>query len=135
MTQDAIDSWVRGARDPGCFVDEGMNNDFAPPLLFKTDSEEDRTRCYQYASWTTAAAQYPYSRRYCVSDKGYFGLFPPGTNIGDQIWVILGAQTPFLLRNLGSRNAWELVGECYVYGFMDGGALRGAGGVENITLY
>jgi hypothetical protein len=57
-------------------------------------------------------------------EKGYFGLYPPDTNIGDQVCIILRAQTPLQLRNLGLPNTWELVGERYVHRLMDGEALE-----------
>jgi len=135
MTQDAIDAWARGAIALGRFIKEGIDVEFEPPLLFKADKDADRKRCHNYASWTTAAARYSYSRRFCVTSEGYFGLFPPGTRLGDQVWVILGAQTPFLCRSLGFPNAWELVGECYVHGIMDGEVLRRNEEIEHLTLY
>ena len=43
---------------------------------------------------------------------------------GDLICVFVGAQTPFLVRHVGGNGMgdqrYELVGECYVHGIMDG---------------
>jgi hypothetical protein len=64
-------------------------------------------------------------RRVCVTRKGYVGLVPPLTMIGDVIVIIVGAQTPFVLRAAGTKRSKQLVGECYVHGVMDGEALIG----------
>ena len=61
-------------------------------------------------------------RRLGVTEKGYLGLYPRGANIGDEVCVFIGACVPFVIRKLGSRNEYQLVGECYMHGFMDGEA-------------
>jgi len=63
-------------------------------------------------------------RRFGVSQHGYMCLTPPESAVGDIIAIFHGAPTPFLLRRdvkrSGSdREIYELVGECYVHGFMD----------------
>jgi len=36
----------------------------------------------------------------CVTEKGYVGLVPPNTAIGDSIVLIRGAVVPFILRTV-----------------------------------
>jgi hypothetical protein len=66
------------------------------------------------------------------------GLVPPATKEGDILWIILGADMPFLLRSVekdkreadcGVKSneeeienlpAYRLVSECYIHGMMDG---------------
>ncbi|RYP04616.1 hypothetical protein DL764_004353 [Monosporascus ibericus] len=63
-------------------------------------------------------------RRFCVTKKGYVGLVPEHTQVGDTICIFLGTSTPYLIRRVdGSATAMEthnLVGECYIHGMMYG---------------
>lgn len=51
-----------------------------------------------------------------------FGLGPKGTELGDRICILHGCSVPVMLRPIGWH--WELVGECFVYGMMDGEAMQ-----------
>ncbi len=46
---------------------------------------------------------------------------------GDQICVLLGCNIPLILRQRKIEGTYEIVGECYLHGFMDGEALRESG--------
>ena len=64
------------------------------------------------------------SRRFCITSKGYMGLFPRGTQLGDQICVFMGAPLPFVLRLQENSDSYLLIGECYVHGLMEGETLN-----------
>ena len=53
-----------------------------------------------------------------VSATGWLGLAPFGTREGDVVFVGVGADVPYVLR--ACEDGFELVGECYVQGIMDG---------------
>ncbi|KAH7170909.1 hypothetical protein EDB81DRAFT_183295 [Dactylonectria macrodidyma] len=53
-----------------------------------------------------------------LSLKGYLGLGPRDIRVGDEIWLLEGGRTPFLLRP--GPTGYHLVGETYVHGFMRG---------------
>lgn len=72
------------------------------------------------------------SRRLFVTEKRYAGMGFSGVEVGDQICVFRGFSTPFILRR-GDNGAYRLVGECYVYGLMDGEGLD-MSPEERITL-
>lgn len=58
-------------------------------------------------------------RHLFVTEGGYVGAAPLGTQRGDEVWVLFGCSIPLLLRrSLGGR--YRVVGECYVHGFMYG---------------
>lgn len=65
-------------------------------------------------------------RKFAVTANGLFAMVPPNTSIGDVVCLLYGAETPFLLRRKPcheEQDVYELVGECYVHGIMQGQAL------------
>ncbi|KAL8730911.1 MAG: hypothetical protein Q9181_004494 [Wetmoreana brouardii] len=60
----------------------------------------------------------------------HFGLAPQGTRVGDLLCILLGCSVPVILRDCRSeRDAmkrYQLIGETYIYGLMDGEALETA---------
>ena len=59
---------------------------------------------------------------------GFLDLGPAATQSGDRICIILGAHPPFLLRKKvaveGQVGTYQLVGECYIQGLMNGEGLN-----------
>lgn len=49
---------------------------------------------------------------------------PPLSRVGDEVCVLFGMEVPFILRPVPGSSSleYELVGECYVHGMMDGEA-------------
>jgi hypothetical protein len=43
---------------------------------------------------------------------------------GDQICVLLGCSIPLILRQRKDESSHEVIGECYLHGFMNGEALE-----------
>jgi hypothetical protein len=55
------------------------------------------------------------------------GLIPQAAKLGNVICVLYGCSVPVVLRKQPrefNRPFWELIGEAYVHGFMDGEGLR-----------
>jgi WD repeat-containing protein 55 len=63
-------------------------------------------------------------RKFGTTSKRYIGLFPRGTRPGDQISVLWGAPVPFVVRPWGTSGSFQLIGECYVHGIMDGEVIQ-----------
>ena len=64
-----------------------------------------------------------WERALFITDSGYTGIGPARMCEGDEVHIVLGAETPFFLRATafeGDQNYRELIGECFLYGFMDG---------------
>ena len=73
-------------------------------------------------------------RTFFITTKGHMGLGPPKTKVGDSLAILMGGQTPFILREAGTRyfqqglkwqlrherTVFEVIGDCYTDGFMDG---------------
>lgn len=75
------------------------------------------------------------NRKFCTTSKGYMGLFPRGTQAGDRICVFLGAPVPFVIRPHKPNKSYQLIGECYVHGIMEGEILEVPGiQSEDITI-
>lgn len=53
-----------------------------------------------------------------ITAKGYMGMGPPDSQIGDKICVVLGCDKPLVIRAIGEK--YLVVGKCYIYGLMNG---------------
>lgn len=73
------------------------------------------------------------NRRLFASNWGYLGLGPAAILVGDIIAVILGLDTPLVLRSVGI-DGYQIVGEAYVHGIMDGEAMKGSLSTQNFTI-
>ena len=72
-------------------------------------------------------------RKLFVTTKGHLGLGPDHLESGDLVTVLFGCQVPFLLRK-SVNGKYEVVGEAYVDGIMDGEAVVGKECVGTIEL-
>jgi hypothetical protein len=54
------------------------------------------------------------------TERLHLGNGPYHIQGGDQVWVIFNARMPFVLRPTGNANEFNLVGDCYMQGFMHG---------------
>ncbi|KAI1127251.1 heterokaryon incompatibility protein-domain-containing protein [Nemania abortiva] len=86
------------------------------------------------------------SRKMFISTNGHLGLGPPISGLTlphkDRIFVFPGGKTPFVLRYVGMRHVpglgmqpcHELIGDCYLDGFMDGEGMEEFGAKKQ-TVY
>jgi tellurite resistance protein len=76
-------------------------------------------------------------QRFFITEKGYIGLGPSAMRPGDYLHILMGGQTPFILRASGirklrvgrfehplERECFEVIGDCYTHGLMDGEAMQ-----------
>ncbi|PVH81059.1 hypothetical protein DL98DRAFT_514960 [Cadophora sp. DSE1049] len=70
-----------------------------------------------------------FPRKMAISQEmDYVGMVPKGARVGDLLVLLWGAEVPFVLRErLGMDGVMEyqIVGECYVHGVMDGEGVNG----------
>jgi hypothetical protein len=83
--------------------------------LTKTDP-----RVRHYAKVFQARACILYGRVLAMISRKFIGILPNDAVMGDVIAVFKGGRTPFVLRRVADTEEYELVGECYVHGIMDG---------------
>ncbi|KAJ4136584.1 hypothetical protein NW768_004201 [Fusarium equiseti] len=74
-------------------------------------------------AFTPSFKSHAVNRRFFSTVDGYWGMGPSAMETGDICAVLLGADVPFVLRPKGAEGEYQLVGECYMYGFMDGQAV------------
>lgn len=75
-------------------------------------------------AWTRyyLTMQYLCGFRPSISRKGYVRLAPTSALPGDIVCVVFGAIVQYVLRRISGKG-FELVGEAYVHGIMDGEAI------------
>ena len=57
------------------------------------------------------------------NSAAWLGTGLDGTRVGDVVCVLSGGDVPFILRQVGNKGEYKLIGECYVAGIMHGEAL------------
>jgi Heterokaryon incompatibility protein (HET) len=67
------------------------------------------------------------NRQFGTTAKRYMGLFPQEARPADQICVFVGGHIPFVVRPCGTSGLFQLIGECYVHGIMDGEVMQMTG--------
>lgn len=74
-----------------------------------------------------------YNRRVFVTESGFLGLGPVEIKKGDHVVVFAGSRMPHIIRPV-AKNYFELRGEAYVEGIMDGEAMQGQPVLETFQL-
>jgi hypothetical protein len=62
------------------------------------------------------------SRSFFLTEKGYMGIAPRGAKLNDRICIVLGCDKPLIVR--GISEYFNLVGDSYIYGMMNGEVLE-----------
>ncbi|KAL8388902.1 hypothetical protein RB595_009007 [Gaeumannomyces hyphopodioides] len=111
------------------------------------DSRDTHIPVHDAAFWRRHDAGLPFAnamarcavgRRVCVTAAGRLGCAPPLCQVGDEVVLVHGAPTPFVIRKTSAETGaesdlYELVGPCYVHGIMDGEA-NGTRGAEQLVF-
>ncbi|KAK0617706.1 heterokaryon incompatibility protein-domain-containing protein [Immersiella caudata] len=64
-----------------------------------------------------------WSKMFFVTSDGHFGVANRGFEAGDEVWILEGGRTPFILRSCGVTGEYRLIGDTYVHGVMYGEAM------------
>jgi hypothetical protein len=59
-----------------------------------------------------------HGRVFFTTSRGYMGFGAMGANVGDQVCILGGGLTPFILRNRNTH--FEMIGDSYLHGMMQG---------------
>ncbi|KAF5011450.1 hypothetical protein FDECE_2439 [Fusarium decemcellulare] len=71
-----------------------------------------------------------------ITSRGYMGLGPLSSSVGDKVVVFCGGKTPYVVHPLakGSGERFRFEGEAYVYGLMDGEAFQHDPPLRDFTI-
>lgn len=99
--------------------------------LFKSFPHHVLKGWHDGIKYFTTSRIYTAGRKFAITEKGQMALVPPLSRKGDVVCVLYGLEVPFILRKVAgeSLGQYEMVGESYVHGLMDGEALQN-GAVE-----
>jgi hypothetical protein len=84
---------------------------------------DDLWRNHFVSGYQNAMAGICGCRRFFFTRKGYMGLGPPNVKVGDEIALLFGGPTPYVLRD-DSHGFYQYIGEVYVHGIMHGEAMK-----------
>lgn len=104
------------------------------------DRQGEKERQEKYIVFTTAFNVALKNRRMCTMKNGRLGTVPPGSKVGDVVFLGFGARCPLLLRksegviNYLWGNRYYFVGNCWVHGMMNGEALGMGFREEQVVL-
>jgi hypothetical protein len=74
-------------------------------------------------------------RKFCATRRRYLGWAPGDAAPGDIICILLGAETPYILRrDENDSEYYKLVGETYIHGIMQGEALKRDGSLQQFKI-
>jgi hypothetical protein len=73
-------------------------------------------------------------RKMFITSQGYLGLGPENMQPKDLICIFLGGHVPFIVRETAVGGQYELIGEAYVYGIMDGEFMAKDPPIEHFML-
>jgi hypothetical protein len=90
--------------------------------MYPNDLEEElkSQACQAYV----IAMEHLHNRKPFIPSEGYVRLVPAHSRPGDIVCIIFGADVPFVLRDVG-EGEYQLIGEAYVFGIMDGEFVKG----------
>ncbi|KAK8075761.1 hypothetical protein PG997_010424 [Apiospora hydei] len=108
---------------PGWMALEGISYlcRLSPPVVMDPLTSSLGTKG-KSSAWRHNSRVMTANRKFAVTAGGYYALCPGLAERGDLVVVLMGHQTPFVLRPTGGGD-FLLVGECYVHGIMQGQAL------------
>jgi hypothetical protein len=109
------DGDVPDAEFGNCFADwtKAMNG----LKLRDFEAFQEKARCFM-----DSFSRFCYNRRFFRTEEGRLGWGPDQTKEGDVVCVLNGVDVPLVLRRVCDRG-FEVIGDAYVHGIMDGEAM------------
>jgi hypothetical protein len=93
------------------------------PILTTANAADVEILEKRERAMVSSAALRMHAKRLIISENKLLGFAPQDAKLGDKIVVLLGCSFPVVLREVDGY--WELVGEIYVDGIMNGEAMDG----------
>ena len=112
------------SRDPQDQFDMGKLDLYRDEMMSQDLSSVSRTEFFSAtkvaAPWISAYGQTGVGCPLFMTRRGLLGVGYLGMQEGDQIWVLYGACTPFILRPTDVKDEFRLVGDCFILNPMHG---------------
>jgi hypothetical protein len=93
-------------------------------LAGNIEAAESIQRKLDYANSSTrfevAMSRVQQNRTLFYTDEGYLGFASETIQPGDEIWLLCGAHTPYILRPAEKPGTYTVHGDCYLHSFMRG---------------
>jgi hypothetical protein len=83
-----------------------------------------RSEFPDWPGWEHSFGQAMYHRRLFTTVEGYFGIGPRTLYTSDRICLLKGCALPLIVRPNEVGEPLQVVGECYIQGYMNGEALQ-----------
>lgn len=108
---------------------EGKGTEVIPPSRIDRQEEPSTDAgSLNYIEVDFAICSATMHRRLFMTRQGFLGLGPSEINNGDRVYIFAGSHVPFIVRQAQDRiisggkpeKCFELIGDCYVHGIMDG---------------
>jgi len=99
-----------------------------PQLLECTPESfaDDLIRDGKFHGYLKSVIKFWKGRSFITTEDGYIGLAPKATRPGDRVCVLLGCNSPLVIRPVGADSAqYQVVGESYMDSFMTAEAILG----------
>ncbi|PKS05620.1 hypothetical protein jhhlp_008138 [Lomentospora prolificans] len=124
------DDWVTLHRE---MLPYGL--DAGRTLIMPEDDEFWARRRY-VGTWDNAMAYCATGRSVCATSKGYLGCVPHWAEAGDEILVVMGSPAPLVVRRVhrAPETRYEIIGQCYLHGIMDGEMVDGDPAWDTLTF-
>jgi hypothetical protein len=88
------------------------------------------------ASYMAALQETLHEWKFVITKRGYPGVVPKLTEVGDTVAIFTGGKVPFIVRKSVDRSgAFRLVGECYVHSMINGEGLFFPGVVKSESRF
>lgn len=91
----------------------------------------------RHSFWQAAeitVSERPWHCRLITTDRGHLGMAPGQAMKGDVVVVLIGCSVPVILRKSTGTDQYEVIGEAFMPGFMEGEAVEGNNEHLDITL-
>jgi hypothetical protein len=96
----------------------------APTMMVRIGEDSPDSKAFSLIE--SSLEKWSPSRLFCTTIKGRLASVAPNSRNGDLICLLYGGEVPYILRPR-SLGGYNLVGECYIDGFMHGKALSDSG--------
>ena len=96
-----------------------------------TGGFEQREEHMNHTNLMAALKEATVYRRFIITSGAFVGLAPHDAQEGDGIFIFLGGQVPYVVREKGGAK-YQFIGECYIHGVMDGEAMKTFDGNKEI---